>query len=75
MASETAQRNIDILLLDFATERKGECLFDELWASSSAKRAEGSVALIAVLRITVGIEDYIILKDLSFRFKVGSRNN
>lgn len=63
------------MFLDFATERKGECLFDELWASSSAERAEGSVALIAVLRITVSIEDYIILTDVSFRFKVGSPNN
>jgi hypothetical protein len=37
VTSERAQGKVDILLLDLATKWKGECLFDELWASSSAE--------------------------------------
>jgi hypothetical protein len=66
VSSESGQWKIDVLLLDFATEWKGKCLFDELRASSSTERTESSVALITVLRITICIKDYIILMDVSF---------
>ena len=61
MGSETADRQVNILLLDVTTEWQGEGLLDKFGVLSSSEGPKGGVSLVAILRLKVCIEDNVVL--------------
>ena len=61
MASEAADRQVNILLFDVTAEWQGEGLLDKFGILSSSEGPKRSVSLVAVLRLKVRIKDNVVL--------------
>lgn len=61
VAAQTGRRHVNVLVLDLAAEEQVQRPLDQLWLLGTSQGAQRSVALIAVGRAPVEVENLVIL--------------